>query len=286
MRTPVTDPASPQLIAYLDYRAFLRDWFTWRKAANPRFSHRMFARLAGQRSPSLLLHVIDGKRNLTAATTRSFARALKLDREDTTFFEALVQLDQATTDDERNEAWSRISTTRRFRAARRIEGAAFQCLSHWYYAAIHELANRPDFQADPRWLARTLRPRVTPTEARQALDCLQTLGLLVPDERGRLRPADASLITPHEVAGLAVHNYHRGMIDRARDSIDNADPDERHLLGVTVSVPAALVPRLKAELNQMQARLLDLCDSAEAPADVAMQINLQLFPLSHPPEVS
>ena len=36
----------PDLYAYLDYRKYLEDWFDARKAANPRFSHRMFARRA------------------------------------------------------------------------------------------------------------------------------------------------------------------------------------------------------------------------------------------------
>src|SRR5688572_1066392 len=108
----------PDLFAYLDYRAWLRDWFAAQKAADARFSHRLFTRRAGVRSPSLLAEVVAGKRNLTAATLEGFVRALRLDHEEALFFAALVQLDQAETEDEKNAAWEQASASRRFRTAR------------------------------------------------------------------------------------------------------------------------------------------------------------------------
>jgi uncharacterized protein (TIGR02147 family) len=277
-----SDP--PNLYATLNYRGYLADWFDWKKSVHPRFSHRLFARLAGQKSPSLLKAVVDGRRNLTPTTLPGFAAALQLDGDARAFFEDLVQLDQAEADDDRNAAWARISATRRFRAARRIEGEAFRFFSHWAYVAIYELVKRADFREDPRWIARTLRPRVKASEARQALAELRSLGLLVEGADGRLQQADASVVTPTEVRGLAVHNYHRGMSGLAHDAVSAFRPHERHLLGVTVTIPESALPDLKRELNAMQARLLDLCDSADGPAERVMQINLQLFPLSAPLE--
>ena len=265
---------------HLDFRVFLAEWFAAKKAANPRFSHRVFARLAGQKSPSLLHHVLEGRRNLTPATTDAFAQAMRLGPAEAAFFALLVALGQAETHAERNDAWERISATRRFRQARRIEGAGFEYLSSWYYPAIRELAHRPDFRDDPDWIADTLRPRITPARARRALEILFGLGLLVRDTEGAVRPADASVVTPHEVEGLAVHNYHHGMLERAREAIEAFPPAERHLGGVTVAVPASLVPRLKQEIASFQERLLHLCDTAAEPKDRVVQLNLQLFPLS------
>ena len=281
--TLVMASSPPDLFSTLDYRGHLAAWFAWKKSQNPRFSHRMFARMAGQKSPSLLKAVIDGQRNLTPATREAFADAMKLSGGQRAFFADLVALDQATTDDARNAAWARISATRRFREARQIDGEAFRFFSHWYYVAVYELAKRPDFDEAPAWVARTLRPRLTVSQARRALTELQNLGLLVRSAEGRLVPSDASVVTPQEVEGLAVHNYHRGMIGLAGDAVTAFGPEERHLLGVTVAVPAGLLPTLKAELNAMQARLLDLCDAAEGTPERVVQLNLQLFPLSADP---
>ncbi len=277
--------ALPDVFDYLDYRAFLSAWFQARKAANPRFSHRMFARLAKQKSPSLLLHVIQGKRSLTPATVEAFGRAMKLDPEESAFFAGLVRLDQADTPEERNDAWRKVSASRRFRSARALEGRAFEYLSHWYYVAVRELALRDDFRAEPAWIARTVRPRITKSQAASALHCLLALGLLR-DEGGRTVAAEATVVTPHEMAGLAARNYHAGMLDLARTSMERFKRHERHIGGVTVCVSEDLVPRLKEEIAGFQERLLDLCDGDGARPDRVYQVELTLFPLTdaRPPE--
>ena len=69
-----TPPERPSVFASLDHRQYLADWFAWKKEANPRFSHRAFARMAGQKSPSLALSVIAGRRNLTDAERERMQR--------------------------------------------------------------------------------------------------------------------------------------------------------------------------------------------------------------------
>jgi uncharacterized protein (TIGR02147 family) len=272
--------ALPDLYTYLDYRAYLRDWFSAKKNANPRFSHRLFARKAGQKSPSLLLHVVERKRNLTPQTVDAFGQAIGLSGEEADFFAALVQLDQAEDPDERNRAMEKVRATRRFREARRLQGESFEYLSCWYYPAIRELALCPGFQADPEWIAANLRPRITGAQAKKALELLFALGLLKREAEGAVHVADGSVVTPHEVLSLAVHNYHTGMIDRAREALGGFPHTERHFCGVTVAVPASLLPKLKRELDAFQERLLDLCDGASDERTRILQVNLNLFPLS------
>lgn len=276
----ITVTPSPDLFAHLDFRRYLGDWFAARKAANPRFSHRAFAQKAGQASPSLLLAVIAGKRNLTPVTTAAFARAMGLDAEEVGFFTALVELGQAESPDERALAWEKVRSARRFREARRLDGDAVEYLSCWYYPAVRELATCAGFRPDPEWIAAALRPRITAAQARAALDLLLSLGLLERRDDGGVRVTTTSVATPHEVAALAAYEYHRGMLARAAEALATAAPSERHYCGVTVAVPSSLVPVLKRELDLFQERLLDLCDSAEGPRERVFQLNLQLLPLS------
>ncbi len=279
----MSDESSPDLFAYLSYRDFLADWFAHKKRANPRYSYRVFSRAAGVRSSGLFLEVARGRRNLTANTLPGFVKALGLSRSAARFFEQLVALDQAGTPAERNAAYEVIGATRGFREARRIEDDGFAYFSCWYYPAIRELASTEGFVADPTWIASVLHPRVSVSEAREALEGLVSLGLLVRTEGGRVVPADADVVTPHEVFGLAVYNYHRGMLARATEALDTVPPEQRHYGAVTVAVPEELVPRLKEEVGAFQERLLALAESAQAP-DRVYQLNLQLFPLSKTPE--
>jgi hypothetical protein len=47
-----------------------------------------------------------------------------------------------------------------------------------------------------------------------------------------------------------------------------------------VAIPHELMPVLKEQLNAVQARLLDLCDTAAGLKRRVVQINLHLFPLT------
>ncbi|HHO53822.1 MAG TPA: TIGR02147 family protein [Deltaproteobacteria bacterium] len=274
----------PSVFDFVSYRAFMRSWYEARKQVDRRFSHRMFARRAGVSSPSLFNEIVQGKRNLTSQNLQGFQRALGLSGASAVFFADLVALDQAPTEAERNAAWQRLSARRRFRGARSIEGAAFAYLSTWYFPAIRELALRPDFQPDPGWVARTLQPRIRPAQAREALDTLLELGLLVRRGDGGLSPAETSVATAHQVHdqvyGLAVHNYHRQMLERTIDAVEHVPSSQRHLVGITVAIPESLVPRLKAELDRMQERLLNLCDAHVDGAERVYQLELCLVPLS------
>jgi len=270
----------PDIYQHLDYREWLREWFSSQKKADRRFSYRLFARRAGVRSPSLFTEVVSGKRNLTPRTIEGFARACRLTHGESLFFADLVAFDQAETDQAKNLAWERIASTRRFRQARPIEGAMFRYLSNWFIPATRELALRPDFKLDKGWIAGQLRPAVTSAQAQLAISTLQELGMLT-QANGRWSPAEVSVATAHEVSGLAAHNYHRQMLQRACDSVTQANPQERHITGVTVAIPVSMVPQLKDELGQAMARLFNLCDAQADQAQVVYQLHAALFPLSH-----
>ena len=270
---------TPKIQKYLEYRTYLSDWFAWKKSNSPRFSHRGFVRRVGQKSPSLILDLMAGRRRLTPQMVGPFAEAMKLSAGDRRYLALLVELERAKTPEQRNAVWDQISAKRRFEAAHNLEGGSFRYLSDWCYPAIRELALRPDFKADPEWVASMMEPRISIARAREALQALFELGMLVEGDDGVVQ-ADGAIVTPSEVTGLAVHNYHQGMIDRARDGIVDVGPKERHYTGVTVCIPEALMPKIKDEINRFAERLLDLCDGSEEGAERVYQFHMMAFPLS------
>lgn len=264
---------------YLDYRSFLRDAYSDLKARQRGFSYRWFSRKAGLASPNFLKLVIDGDRNLTAASAEQFAGALGLSGQETSFFRELVSFNQAGTAAEKNRHFERIGQFRRHRAVRALERSAFEYLSCWYYPAVRELVSCKGFREDPEWIARTLVPSITPKQAQKALELLLELRLLERGDDGTLRQGEPLVSTGPEVRSLAAGNFHRQMMERAAASIETVDRDKRDISSVTVSLSPEAFEMFKQRIVQLRAELLEMSADETAPTRV-VQFNFQAFPLA------
>jgi uncharacterized protein (TIGR02147 family) len=270
----------PSVMDYLSYRVFLERWIVQKKKQSPHFSHRLFAKKAGYKNPSLLGLIIKGERNLTDNLLPGFMKVLELSSDEKTFFRMLVSLDRAELLTERTLIIENLLARRRFHNAFQIEEASFLYLSRWYIPVIRELAGRKDFRADPKWLVTKISPKITLSEAQQGLDLLFELGMLESADEQVIQ-TDKTITTPHEVASIAVRKYHQGMGSLAVQNLEKKGGKERHFGAVTALVPPQIIPRLKKEITLFQERMLHICDeSTEEQTDV-IQLNIQLFPLTN-----
>lgn len=274
-------PRAPELdvFQYLDYRAFLRDWYQAHNKDGRSFSFRAFARRAGLKSPNYLKLVMDGERNLTPQTAELFAKGLGLEGEGASYFVDLVAFNQAGTQSERNKQYARLTSFRGYRKAHKIDLAHAAYHSAWYMPAIREMAASPCASSEPDWIAERLLPPITRTEAQRAIETLLALGLLVRDADGNLGQEEALVSTGAEIQGLHIVNYHRAMMERAAASIDLVAPEERDISSLTLCVGEDGLRRLKTRVQRFRRELLELSALDDDPVRV-IQINFQLFPLT------
>ena len=81
---------SVNIFEYLDYRVYLRDFYTEHKRESAAFSHRAFSRRAGLRSSNYLSLVMKGERDLSPEMAPRFAKACGLAKSEADFFCDLV----------------------------------------------------------------------------------------------------------------------------------------------------------------------------------------------------
>ncbi|MCB0221746.1 MAG: TIGR02147 family protein [Chrysiogenetes bacterium] len=284
---------APQIEGYDDYRAYLADRVAWLKQSNPKFSYRFFARKAGFKSPAFLKHVIDGSRNLTAASISRFARGLDLSEEETEVFEILVLFSQAKDDRERNRHFQRLRKRKsRHGAIAELSEAQYDIYSEWYVLAIRELLFLPEFREDPAWIAARVFPRISEEEAARALELLEQVGLIARDGNDRLRPAKVTISTPLQVGSLAVRNYHRAMLDNAKHSLDALAPSERNVTSLTFTAGRADYEELCRKIANFQEEVLAFVNrgaednkkrTPREPEEVLL-LGFQLVPLTRAPE--
>jgi len=279
--TPTRTPKEPVVYDYLDVRGYLGDLYRFRKARGRGWSFRAFSRKAGLASPNHLKRVIDGERELTAEMAARYAQALGLDAAASTYFCDLAAFARATTAADRNAAYQRLSTSRGYRRAQRIEIAHAAYHGHWWIPAIRELALRPDFRNEPAWIAAQLLPPIRPAEAAEAMEVLISLDMLAVDADGRPRQGNAVVTTGPETRGLHIGNYHRTMMQRAAAAIDLVPARDRDISSLTFCVGPGRLAQIKERIREFRKELIAL--AADEPAgDQVIQLNFQLFPLSVP----
>ena len=267
----------PELMEYRNYREYLGDWYRWMKETKQGFSYRTFSRWAGFRSPNQLQLIIQGKRNITPSTVNKFVRILKLSRRERTYFELLVNLNQATTAEAKAGFLLEISSLfKRYRE--NLKHSQFEYLMKWYYPVIRELVTTEGFRPDRHAIARRVGHGVTPRNVDEAMDKLEQLGLIKRDSKGRFVQADAIVSTGEETDAAASYFYHRQMMRLALAAMDEQLPDERNFTGITLACRKDDVGEIAQMLTDCRRQILAYLEGrGSAKDDDVYQLNFQFF---------
>lgn len=270
----------PDIFTYLDYRAYLKDAFAGIKSGAPRLSFRTFAKKAGFTSPNFLQMVIQGKRNLSTAYQVITAKAFKLNKQETDFFQNLVGYDQAKSHEEKDLFYQRILKNGRYASAKTLDRSQYEFFSHWYIPVVRELLTHEGFRGDDAWIADRIRPRITPAQVGSARALLERLGLIRRNQGdGTWEFTSAVVSTESEVTDLALRNYHMAAIQLGHDAIKGFPPHERDIRSVTIGIPEKAFGELKTRVEGMWKDILAFA-AQYGKAESVYQVNLQMFPLT------
>lgn len=270
----------PTVTEYLNYRQFLQDYYLSRKKENPAYSYRVFINKGGLGSPSHLKMIIDGSRNLTHSTVSKYVKAIGFKKKtDTQFFETLVKYNQESNAELKIQFFNELMALKKKQGLSVLEKHQFDLLAHWFYVAIYVLIDLKDFRNDPDWISDRLRKRVTPKQVKEALEALQSLNLIEPDEVKGLRQTSGPLSTAEDLRSLSAHKYHSQMIELAQESLNHDPFQVREFNGVTLKISENQLSLLKDKIRQFRKEINEITSNLDEP-DQVYQLNIQLFPLT------
>lgn len=271
------------IFEYTNYRLFLKDYYEERKEQEG-FTYREFSKLAEMNSTSWLLHLIKGTKNLSASSIPRVAKALRLGKAETEYFELLVPFTQARTNGTRDHYYGLMLGLKRKLKITRLGEEQYEYYTKWYHPVIRSLLTKADFREGPGGdldyvrLARCLIPPIPAREAKKAVKLLEKLGLIARDADGKWGQSSAVLSTGDEVASLNVVNYHKQVSRLAEGAHDASSREERDISALTLGLGEAEFRKIKARLQAFRKELIDIALSAEA-SDRVYQLNFQFFPV-------
>jgi uncharacterized protein (TIGR02147 family) len=275
-----TTPDRVHIFEYNNYREYLADYFSKKKATMPTYSHRVFARQAGLSSPSHLLMIITGKRNLSLKTIQKFSEGLRLTQKEKRYFELMVQYEQTEDLHRKSSYFSEIMSLKAStKKLHRLEKERFDFLSKWYVVAVYVLIDLKNFCSDPDWIAKRLNNKLSPAQAKEALETLLRLGMIEVDKNRGYRQVANAVTIADDTKSLAVYNYHESMIRLASEALRSSAQNMREMNGATIHIPISKMPELKEKIRAFRKEINQMASSYENPDEV-FQLNIQLFPLS------
>jgi uncharacterized protein (TIGR02147 family) len=268
------------LFEYDNYRLFLRDFYEASRSKNKKFSFRFFSRLAGFKSSGSILKVMNGQTNLSVESVKKLAVALKLNKEESDFFESLVGFNQAASAQERQLYAQKLLKSQTYRRLKPLSSASFKFFSEWYYSPIRELVNLPNFKADAGWIVAKLIGRISLAEARNALVELESLGLIARDSNGKLVTTNNHITSGDEVSFSGAANCHRQFLQLASESIDQVAREKRDLSAMTLGISAEMALKIKTLVQEFRKEIVEVI-SGDTGSEIVYQLNMQFFPLTN-----
>jgi uncharacterized protein (TIGR02147 family) len=287
-RTGSILPETPLVFEYPDYRTYLSAYFAYRKAADPGFSLRIFARHPdlGLSSSSFLSAVLKGRKNLSQALRLRFGRALGLGSAEQEYFEALIQADQSRTAEERAHFQARLARLGGT-WARPVAEAGQRFYSRWWYAVVWHWFGLHPGQSNPVRIAKAIRPRLDPAQVEEAIRVLAELKLIK-------RLANGYAVTEQHVAAgpemgaEPARAYARDFLVLAAGGLEDAQTGARAYQILTFTLGPRARENLRAKFAALGAELRDLVADSGAAAETGGRVYalaLQLFPCSEDGEL-
>lgn len=266
------------IFEYSDFRRYLADAYADRKRQDVRFSYRLIASKAGFKSPAFFSQIIKGKTNISMRSAFSLAAVFKLKAAEVEFFENLVQLNQAKNQADKQYYFGKLVALKKGKI-RTLDESQYEIFTKWYYIAIRELVGMLPFKGDYQQLAEVLVPRITASEARDAVKALERLNLISRDSSGRWQKADAAVSTGDYWTSVAITQFQLEAMDLARKSFDLIDGDYRDHSTLTLSISDGEFRWIREQLGIFRKRILEMARNSPQP-DRVYQINFNVFPLT------
>jgi uncharacterized protein (TIGR02147 family) len=235
------------------------------------------AKELGYKSPSILTMVLKGQRLPSDDMIDAMSEHWKLTSSDREFFRLLVQAER------RKKKGRDISqTTEKLRKLAKnknpfvISLQQFHLIKDWFYHVVKALIMTPGFVEDPLWISRKLRKKITPAQAKKAIDTLVELGICHRDPvSGALKLSSEYTETTHDTPSEAFQGHHQGMIHRALEALEEQPIEKRHFNSLTLQLAADRVPEAKARILQFVRDFYTEFDNGHS--NQVFQLNVQFF---------
>jgi uncharacterized protein (TIGR02147 family) len=265
----------PDIFRFLDYRDYLREFFSYLSTKDSKFSQRWVAQKAGMRSPQLISMILKGGRKLGIDNAQLLAMALGLDPKEEEYLLVLIELENASHQEKQLEILDRIRTQFQNGLFKELSPTGHDILKNWYCLAIREFCALKNFTITTENIAAALA--IAPDDAEEALQLLLRLGFLRAKAGGYER-SEPSLRAEDHVNPLLMAQYHLQILERAFQAVQ-LNRELRHLDSLVLALSSRDIETVREKIRQF-IREIDMLGETSSRRDDVFQLSIQFFSLT------
>lgn len=266
--------------SFLDYRSFLRLYYSFVKARTPGYTYERFAADLGYAETNLFNQIVNGSRKMMPRIAQDIAPHLGLKHEQRRYFINLVTFASSRRNEIREKALQSLFAIKQELAPSDLEKTHQEFFSSWHHIMLRELVACRPIGKDPEQIVDQLTLSLRPEQIRSSLEVLERLGMIYFDsEKNRYIQTEPEFSTGHETHGMSIIKYHQDMLDLTKKALVDISERERDVSALSLGLDESGLRQLKILIHEFQAKALELSNLCQNPTDV-YQLNLQLFPFT------
>ncbi|ERP30680.1 TIGR02147 family protein [Chitinivibrio alkaliphilus] len=267
----------PILFNYLEYREYLRDFYTAQKKEKSIFSYRYMAQRLSI-DAGYLVKVLQETKHISSDTIPPIIQLCRLTEKEAKYLEHLVAFNKARDEGAIQHHFEALLSLRRNEITT-IDEKSCQFYEKWYHTAVRAVISLGGFRGDCASLARSISPPITTEEAQESVTLLEELSLIQKDPSGEYVLTETLISTGSAWKSMTIRNFQRQTLDLAKQSLERQEKECRDISTVSITVAEEELPFIKERIAEFRTLMLNITQETQNHNRV-YQLNIQLFPLS------
>lgn len=149
-------------------------------------------------------------------------------------------------------------------------------LRDWYVLVVRELITMPGFRETGKWISEKLGRRISPAQARRAIEVLIGAGALAREEgTNRLISVAGYGESSQDVPSVSIRAHHHGMIEQAARALEEQPVTRRQFNALTFRINPARLGEIKKRMETLVRELHT--EFEDVSSTHIYQFNMQLF---------
>lgn len=274
---------APKLSNYIDFRIYLADFLKFKRSQKlgiRKYSPSDFAAAADLKSPQYLKLVIDRQRNLSEDGVQKFAKALGLNKEESTEFLYLVFYNQATKPKERYNYLQKLSEHR----AKSVEGIK---TPHWLKVILYSICEGMGGEYTVDDFKALLGDKCKMNELQDCLDELVKDKAIIQSTSSQdqtvYSKSQGQNTLSNDIPIDVIKKIQSDLLLLALESLFSDSPKDRDLGSFSMALTAKEFEETKFEIRKFRKNLLKdlLMKREQSPGDRVYQVQFQIFPVTN-----